>query len=86
MLPCDAVPCPVHRVPLSALAAPFTEGYDVLGSGAVLAVPLPGHTPGHTGFLINTGGWKHADPPLSGTLCLTAPGPISAQRGAVASS
>ena len=27
------------------------EGEDLFGDGSVLAVPLPGHTPGHTGYI-----------------------------------
>jgi glyoxylase-like metal-dependent hydrolase (beta-lactamase superfamily II) len=42
-------------------AAPFGLGaaYDVFGDGEVLAVPLPGHMRGHTGFV-----WPKLDPPL----------------------
>jgi len=29
-------------------------GYDLLGDGSLLAVPLPGHTTGHTGLLVTT--------------------------------
>lgn len=31
---------------------PFEFGADVLGDGALLAVPLPGHCPGHWGLLL----------------------------------
>ena len=31
---------------------PFTEGADLLGDGSLLAVPLPGHCPGHWGLAI----------------------------------
>ncbi len=34
--------------------APFTHGGDVLGDGALIAVELPGHCPGHWGLLIQT--------------------------------
>ncbi len=30
----------------------FTGSFDLFGDGAVVAVPLPGHTPGSTGFLV----------------------------------
>ena len=32
--------------------APFTEAADLLGDGSLLAVPLPGHCPGHWGLAI----------------------------------
>ena len=32
---------------------PFTHGVDLLGDGALMAVPLPGHCPGHWGLLIS---------------------------------
>ncbi|MGV8848095.1 MAG: MBL fold metallo-hydrolase [Propionibacteriaceae bacterium] len=28
----------------------FAEGYDVVGDGSIVAVPLPGHSPGHLGL------------------------------------
>jgi glyoxylase-like metal-dependent hydrolase (beta-lactamase superfamily II) len=30
----------------------FDSSFDVFGDGAIVAVPLPGHTPGSTGFLV----------------------------------
>jgi glyoxylase-like metal-dependent hydrolase (beta-lactamase superfamily II) len=30
----------------------FPHSFDVFGDGAVVAVPLPGHTPGSTGYLV----------------------------------
>lgn len=41
--------------PVSALDAdlsPFDIGADLLGDGALLAVPLPGHCPGHWGLVL----------------------------------
>ena len=46
--------CPVAEAPLG-----LGEAHDVFGDGAVLAVPLPGHMRGHTGFV-----WPKLDPPL----------------------
>lgn len=44
--------------PLSAALAPFTQGWDLSGTGEVLAVPLPGHARGHLGaFVITDAGW-----------------------------
>ena len=34
----------------------FTGSFDVFGDGAVVAVPLPGHTPGGTAFLVRGSG------------------------------
>jgi glyoxylase-like metal-dependent hydrolase (beta-lactamase superfamily II) len=43
--------------PLGATAAePFTVGYDVTGDSAVIRVPLPGHSPGHSGVLVRLAG------------------------------
>ncbi len=28
----------------------LAEGYDVVGDGSIVAVPLPGHSPGHLGL------------------------------------
>lgn len=39
-------------VPLPADALPFETGRDLLGDGSLLAVPLPGHSPGHHGLLL----------------------------------
>lgn len=30
----------------------FEKSFDVFGDGAIVAVPLPGHTPGSTGYLV----------------------------------
>jgi glyoxylase-like metal-dependent hydrolase (beta-lactamase superfamily II) len=40
------------RAPLSADLAPFADGADLLGDGSLLAVPLPGHCPGHWGLVL----------------------------------
>ncbi|HYI38756.1 MAG TPA: MBL fold metallo-hydrolase [Allosphingosinicella sp.] len=37
---------------LSGDVAPFHSGADVLGDGSLLAVPLPGHCPGHWGLVL----------------------------------
>jgi glyoxylase-like metal-dependent hydrolase (beta-lactamase superfamily II) len=39
-------------VRLPADLAPFAEGADLLGDGSMLAVPLPGHCPGHWGLVL----------------------------------
>jgi glyoxylase-like metal-dependent hydrolase (beta-lactamase superfamily II) len=39
-------------VPLSRDLAPFETGADLLGDGSILAVPLPGHCPGHWGIVL----------------------------------
>jgi glyoxylase-like metal-dependent hydrolase (beta-lactamase superfamily II) len=44
----DGTPCALPRDLL-----PFTHGVDLLGDGALMAVPLPGHCPGHWGLLIS---------------------------------
>ena len=41
------------RVTLPAGLKPFEEGVDLLGDGALIAVELPGHCPGHWGLLVN---------------------------------
>lgn len=38
--------------PLGRDLLPFTTGADVLGDGSLLAVPLPGHCPGHWGLVL----------------------------------
>jgi glyoxylase-like metal-dependent hydrolase (beta-lactamase superfamily II) len=44
--------------PLSAALAPFTQAWDLSGTGEVLAVPLPGHARGHLGaFVATDAGW-----------------------------
>jgi glyoxylase-like metal-dependent hydrolase (beta-lactamase superfamily II) len=54
LLPAEAC----RRVALPAILAPFTTAFDVLGTGEVLAVPLPGHAPGHLGAFVHTeAGW-----------------------------
>jgi glyoxylase-like metal-dependent hydrolase (beta-lactamase superfamily II) len=40
------------QVPLGPDMAPFETGADLLGDGALLAVQLPGHCPGHWGLLV----------------------------------
>lgn len=35
---------------------PFGSSYDVAGDGGMLAVPAPGHTPGHVAMLVSDGG------------------------------
>jgi N-acyl homoserine lactone hydrolase len=34
-------------------AGPFAASHDVAGDGRLLVVPLPGHTPGHVGLLVD---------------------------------
>ena len=34
-------------------AGPFPASHDVAGDGSLLMVPLPGHTPGHAGLLVD---------------------------------
>lgn len=41
-----------RAVRLPADLTPFTEGADLLGDGSMLAVPLPGHCPGHWGLVL----------------------------------
>lgn len=58
------------RVPLPTELAPFADGADLLGDGSLLAVPLPGHCPGHWGavlyedaglrFLVADAAWSSA--------------------------
>ncbi|QZH75242.1 MAG: MBL fold metallo-hydrolase [Erythrobacter sp.] len=38
------------EVALPSAFAPFTVGRDILGDGSLIAVPLPGHCPGHWGL------------------------------------
>jgi glyoxylase-like metal-dependent hydrolase (beta-lactamase superfamily II) len=42
-------------VALPSAFAPLDEGRDILGDGALLAVELPGHCPGHWGLALRTG-------------------------------
>lgn len=44
-----------RRVSLAPALAPFTDGFDVLGDGSLLAVPLEGHMAGHTGLYFECG-------------------------------
>jgi len=45
-------------IPLPAELAPFTEGFDLFDDRSVLAIPLPGHAPGHFGVCFQTPrGW-----------------------------
>lgn len=44
--------CPV--VDLGPRWAPFGRGYDVLGDGSVIGVPLPGHSPAQLGLVMWT--------------------------------
>jgi glyoxylase-like metal-dependent hydrolase (beta-lactamase superfamily II) len=41
------------RVSLPAELSPFCDGVDLIGDGALIAVELPGHCPGHWGLLVN---------------------------------
>lgn len=52
---------PVQEHPVRAVPGLDTDpgsgtGYDLVGDGTVVAVPLPGHTPGHLGLLVTTAG------------------------------
>jgi glyoxylase-like metal-dependent hydrolase (beta-lactamase superfamily II) len=40
-------------IPLGKDLLPFDAGADVLGDGSLLAVPLPGHCPGHWGLVLS---------------------------------
>jgi len=40
-------------IPLSRDLQPFDSGADLLGDGALVAVPLPGHCPGHWGLVLS---------------------------------
>lgn len=42
--------CRVHALP--AWMMPFTQGYDLLGDGSLIGVPLPGHSVGQLGLFI----------------------------------
>jgi glyoxylase-like metal-dependent hydrolase (beta-lactamase superfamily II) len=39
-------------IPLGRNLQPFESGADLLGDGSLLAVPLPGHCPGHWGLVL----------------------------------
>jgi len=46
------------QVALPSALAPFSKAFDVLKTGEVLIVPLPGHAPGHLGAFVQTEfGW-----------------------------
>lgn len=47
------------RCPLPPDLAPFAEGADLLGDGSLLAVPLPGHCPGHWGLVLREDAGLH---------------------------
>ncbi len=38
----------------------FPASFDLFGDGAIVAVPLPGHTPGSTGFFVRTASGRTA--------------------------
>lgn len=44
--------CPQVALPLAM--SPFESGYDLFGDNSIIAIPLPGHTAGHIGILINS--------------------------------
>lgn len=46
--------CPQRDLP--AWMRPFTRAFDVLGDGSLLAVPLPGHSAGQMGLLLQHDG------------------------------
>ena len=47
--------CPIRRLP--DWLAPFETGFDLLGDGSLLGIPLPGHSQGQLGlFIPNTTG------------------------------
>lgn len=48
----------VEDAPVAELGpawAPFERGYDLLGDGSLVGIPLPGHTPGQLGILLRAG-------------------------------
>lgn len=47
------------RTPLPPDLAPFMDGADLLGDGSLLAVPLPGHCPGHWGLVLREDAGLH---------------------------
>lgn len=48
-----------HRDALPFELSPFISAYDVLGTGELLVVPLPGHADGHMGaFVCTDDGWQ----------------------------
>lgn len=52
----------LHRVRTFELEGPavlrFESSHDLFGDGAIVAVPLPGHTPGSVGYLVRGRGGK----------------------------
>lgn len=47
-----------HPRPLPEALQPFEYGHDVLGTGELFTVPLPGHADGHTGLFVQADdGW-----------------------------
>lgn len=44
--------CKKNNLPVSM--KPFQEGYDLVGNGELIAIPLPGHLEGHTGLYFKT--------------------------------
>lgn len=44
-----------RRVALPSYLAPFADGFDLLGDGQLIAVPLPGHSAGQLGLFIPDG-------------------------------
>lgn len=61
LLPDDLLDRLVDFAGLPVVEAPLSlgKGFDVFGDGSVLAIPLPGHMRGHTGFC-----FPQQDPPL----------------------
>lgn len=47
-------------VDLGSPWAPFSRGYDLLGDGSVIGVPLPGHSPAQLGLIV----WNHDGQPV----------------------
>ena len=47
-------------VDLGARWAPFERGYDLLGDGCVIGVPLPGHSPAQLGLVV----WRDEGEPV----------------------
>jgi glyoxylase-like metal-dependent hydrolase (beta-lactamase superfamily II) len=51
----------LHRFDFTGAARDgFPASFDVFGDGALVAVPLPGHTPGSTGFFVALPGGRQA--------------------------
>ena len=44
----------LRHIALDASMNPFVEGFDLLGDGSVVGIPLPGHTSGQMGLLFRT--------------------------------